>query len=74
MANKKFTAIKNDHCLTFDINAEIEEISDDIDIKHQAFSFVLISSICDMPNQKTIDVLGVIVEIGSPNQIMLKSG
>ena len=26
MANKKFTAIKNDHCITFDINAEIEEI------------------------------------------------
>lgn len=34
MANKKFTAIKNDHCLTFDINAEIEDIGDDVDIKH----------------------------------------
>lgn len=34
MANKRFTSIKNDHCLTFDINAEIEPIGDDIDIKH----------------------------------------
>ena len=34
IANKKFTAIKNDHNLTFDINAEIGDIRDDVDIKH----------------------------------------
>ena len=26
MANKKFTSIKNDHCITFDVNAEIVEV------------------------------------------------
>ena len=65
MANKKFTAIKNDHCITFDINAEIEEIQDDLDIKHQGFSFIFIEQVNGLPNQKTIDVIGVILEISS---------
>jgi replication factor A1 len=33
MANKKFSSIKNDHCITFDINAEIEPADDDKQIK-----------------------------------------
>ena len=33
MSNKKYTSIANDHCITFDMNAEIEEIEDDTDIK-----------------------------------------
>ena len=28
MANKKFTTIKNDYCLTFDEGADIEEVDD----------------------------------------------
>jgi len=29
IANKKYTSIKNDFCITFDKNSEIEEIDDD---------------------------------------------
>jgi hypothetical protein len=29
MANKRFTTIKNDYCVTFDERADIEEIQDD---------------------------------------------
>ena len=40
LANKKFTSIKNDHCITFDQNAEIREVDDDKLIKHHGFSFI----------------------------------
>lgn len=33
LANKKYTSITNDHCLTFDQNAEIVEVDDDSQIK-----------------------------------------
>lgn len=33
MANKKFTSIKNDHCITFDANAEVAPAHEDKDIK-----------------------------------------
>ena len=29
MANQKFTSIKNDYCLVFDIGSEIEEVRED---------------------------------------------
>jgi hypothetical protein len=34
MSNKKYTAIKNDHCLTFDMQADIEEADEDRSIKN----------------------------------------
>ena len=33
LANKKFTSIKNDYCLNFDNNADVQEVEDDQDIK-----------------------------------------
>ena len=45
LANKKFTSIKNDNCITFDTNAEIVEVNDDTDIKNQGFSFVPLKSL-----------------------------
>ncbi len=29
ISNKKFTSIKNDYCLNFDANAEVQEVDDD---------------------------------------------
>jgi replication factor A1 len=33
MANKKYTSIKNDYCITFDRNSEIKEVEDDENIR-----------------------------------------
>jgi replication factor A1 len=33
LANKKFTSIKNDYCLTFDQNADVAEAEEDNQIK-----------------------------------------
>ena len=39
LANKKFTAIKNDYCLTFGNDTEIQEVAEDDHISETAFSF-----------------------------------
>ena len=33
LANKRYTTIPNDHCLTFDIGCTIDECNDDVDMK-----------------------------------------
>eukprot|EP00347_Sterkiella_histriomuscorum_P012018 403370207 len=74
IANKKFTSIKNDHCLTFDQNAEISEVQDDNQIKSQGFSFVTLRNIEKVMAGQAIDVIGVITEISNTSSIPLKSG
>ena len=39
IANKKFTSIKNDYCLTFDQNTVIKKCDDDKAIVGAGFSF-----------------------------------
>lgn len=48
LANKKFTSIKNDYCLTFDHMADIQEADEDVTIKKQGFSFIGLKSIQDL--------------------------
>lgn len=40
LANKKFTSIKTDYCLTFDHLADVQEAEEDASIKKQGYSFV----------------------------------
>lgn len=48
IANKKFTSIKNDYCLNFDMNAEVVPVEDDKHIKKQGFSFTPLLAIQEM--------------------------
>lgn len=72
MANKKFTSITNDFCIYFDKNSDIQEAKDDGSISNQAFDFCAIKSIDDIVQQKTIDVIGVVTEIGEKTSIQTK--
>jgi replication factor A1 len=45
MANKRFTSIKNDFCIVFEKNAQINEVPDDGSIAEQAFEFTDIKNI-----------------------------
>ncbi len=65
MANTKYTSIKNDYSLKFDRNSTIELAPDDTKIKTQGFSFVKIDEINEIAQSKTIDVAGVIVNVGA---------
>lgn len=48
LANKKFTSIKNDYCLSFDYNTVIERCPDDAEIEGDGFSFTSLAAVEDM--------------------------
>ena len=74
MANKKFTTVRNDFCITFYQNAVIEPANDDGKIGAQAFEFVPIQSLESEHQLKSADILGVIVSVTDSESINLKSG
>jgi replication factor A1 len=74
MANKRYTSVRNDFCIVFEKNSEISEAQDDGSISNQAFDFCSINDIQEIMQMKTIDVVGVISEIGEMETINLKSG
>lgn len=74
MANKKFTSVKNDYCLTFEQRSLIEPASDDGSISHHAFEFVPIQQIKDMFQRNTLDVVGIVINVEEKESIKLKSG
>ena len=74
IANKKFTAIKNDYCLTLGRETEIQEVEDDDHIVEAAFSFTGLKDIENIVQSCTIDVIGIILDIQPVSQIGLKDG
>jgi replication factor A1 len=74
MANKKFTAIKTDFCLTFDNRASIEEVKEDNRIGRQGFTATKIKDIQELFQQQNIDVMGVIIDVANISNVSLKDG
>lgn len=73
MANQKYTSIRNDYQLIFDRNSEIVEIEDDLQIPGQGFCFCTINEIFQLNGMRKIDIVGVVVFIGSITQVNSKS-
>jgi replication factor A1 len=73
MANKKFTTVRNDFCITFEQHAVISQANDDGKIGQQAFEFVPIADLEDS-HLKNADILAVIVSTTDADSIKLKSG
>lgn len=48
LANKKFTSIPNDYCITFSYNTEFSEVPEDSAIGKEAWSFKLIKSLPEL--------------------------
>ena len=74
IANKKFTAIKNDYCITFGYETVIEKVQEDRQITTSAFSFTGLKDIEEIIQQCTIDVIGVVLEVNPVSQIQTKDG
>ena len=74
MANQKFTSIKNDHAITFDIGSLIEEVTEDTRIATQGFSFTKIKAIETLMPGNSIDVLGVVLSITQVTSINTRNG
>ena len=74
LANKRFTSIKNDYCLTFDYSTVIEACADDAQIKGDGFSFTKLNELEAIVQNCTVDVIGVIFEVGMTSMLNLKDG
>ena len=74
IANKKFTSIKNDYCLTLSDQTVITEVLEDAKITQSGFSFTGLREIEDIVDTCTLDVIGVIMDVQPTVSIMTKSG
>lgn len=74
LSNKRYTSIKNDYCLTFGHETEIQECGNDSNIQSNGFSFTKIDLIKDQYANTTIDVIGVVMEVSPIGTIPLKTG
>ena len=45
LANKRYTSIKNEYCLTFDYSTVVEKCRDDTRIKGDCFSFTMLEDV-----------------------------
>lgn len=73
IANTKYTSIKNDYCIVFDRDSVIEELPEDRGIQAQGFSFVSIEDINDFEQQRTVDAVGVITNVGGVSSFQPKA-
>lgn len=74
LANKRFTSIKNDFCLTFSKDSVCEKCAEDDEIQGNSFTFTGLDKIEELVQSHTVDVIGVILEVGSVNSINMKDG
>ncbi|CAI2359014.1 unnamed protein product [Moneuplotes crassus] len=74
IANKRFTSIKNDFSLIFDISSQIQRVEEDEKIGKQGFHFFNIRQIEQMREITTIDFIGVVHYVGPITLINLKNG
>jgi replication factor A1 len=72
IANKRFTSIPNDYCISFNEGTEFEEVEDDTAIGKHGFSFRPVKELQTLINQ-SVDVVGVILEVGPLGSITLRS-
>ena len=73
LANKKYTSIPNDYCISFFDDTEFSEVSEDSTIGKEAWSFKQIKAISELQVQTIVDVIGVVVELGQLGSIKIKT-
>ena len=70
MANKRYTTIPNDHCLTFDVHAQITPIEErSIEFKSSPFNFTTLQQVQDATQIYMIDLIAVVTEVQPASQI-----
>lgn len=74
LANKRFTTIPNDYCLTFSQDALIERVEEDNQIQSVSFNFTALTKIEALIQSKSVEVIGVVLEVGPVSEIQLRDG
>ncbi|KAI1363849.1 replication factor-A protein [Xylaria arbuscula] len=73
LAKKQFSNLPNDYELAFERETTIEKASDQSSVPQVRFNFVPISEIQSVEKDATVDVVGVLKEVGEVSQIIAKT-
>ncbi|KAL3469470.1 hypothetical protein BJX99DRAFT_241251 [Aspergillus californicus] len=73
IAKKQFSNLNNDYELTFERETLVEKAEDQNDVPQVRFNFTTIGDLQSVEKDTTIDVIGVLKEIGETTQIVSKS-
>ncbi|KAI1822046.1 replication factor-A protein [Xylaria intraflava] len=73
LAKKQFSNLPNDYELTFERETLIEKAEDQVSVPQVRFNFVNISELQSVEKDSTIDIIGVLKDIGEVTQITAKS-
>lgn len=74
IANQRFATVKNDFCLVFDKNAEINEVADDTTIEQKCYHFTKLDEIPNISQMRIIDFIGVLTSTGCCIDVQVRSG
>jgi replication factor A1 len=73
LAKKQFSNLPNDYELTFERDTEVEKAEDADNVPQVRFNFTTVADLQSVEKDSTVDVIGVVKEIGEVSQIMSKS-
>lgn len=73
LAKKQFSNLPNDYELTFERDTLVEKCEDQDNVPQIRFNFTQISDLQNVEKDSTIDVIGVLKEVGEVNQITSKT-
>jgi replication factor A1 len=73
MAKKQFSNLPNDYELAFERETLIEKAEDQASVPQVRFNFVSISDLQQVEKDSTVDVIGVLKDVGDASQIVSKS-
>ncbi|KAI1816364.1 replication factor-A protein [Poronia punctata] len=73
MAKKQFSNLPNDYELAFERETLIEKAEDQASVPQVRFNFVNISELQSVDKEATVDVIGVLKEVGEVSQIVAKT-
>jgi replication factor A1 len=73
LAKKQFTNLPNDYELTFERDTVVEKAEDQENVPQVRFNFTNIADLQTVEKDSTIDVIGVLKDVGEVSQITSKS-
>ena len=74
LANQTYTSIKNDYCIMMHLGTNFRQCEEDKAIDQVGFTLTRLDSIEALDQSKTIDVMGIILEVGPSRNLNLKGG
>jgi replication factor A1 len=73
MAKKQFSNLSNDYELTFERDTVVEKAEDAANVPQVRYNFTTVGDLQTIEKDSTIDIIGVVKEIGEISQIVSKS-